>query len=422
MITPTSPNGPLDNPADDIEWLDVGPRGETRRGETQRGDHLRTMVRQHPRLTIAVVVLAAAVLAAAAGTAVSASTHHPRHVAATLPTRTTNSSSVATSASPQVVQTPTVHTGPPVETDLTGPPLLGADTGWDLFLLGPTDVTRVRPALGKVYVTPGPELNAGASLSFLVGGTRAIVRSSNVGPGFVVPDAQAAADLPADMNAASAIFPGPASDEYWLEQDNPNGPSLLQLVDANGRRLGQRITLPVTLTGPVLADGAGYVIAEGLSGAYDARPAGLRRITVGQVVAVGPSSWLAEECDDVGQCRYVIVDQATWTSQNVGPTTSPIGFVPGVVSPDSKQAVVVGPRPGGRRALYLIDMKTGRTRMLAEVPDASLGDQIVQFSPDSRYLFVVGSGGSFHVLDSQTLAEVRLGVKLPPVIEVAIRN
>jgi len=44
------------------------------------------------------------------------------------------------------------------------------------------------------------------------------------------------------------------------------------------------------------------------------------------------------------------------------------------------------------------------------------------WSPDSRWLFVVGGGGRLYAIDSSTARVTDLGIPLPPVDQLAVRN
>jgi hypothetical protein len=72
-------------------------------------------------------------------------------------------------------------------------------------------------------------------------------------------------------------------------------------------------------------------------------------------------------------------------------------------------------------AVDLITIATGAERTVADIPDTVFRDQIMAWSPDSRWLFVVGGGGTVQVIDTGTLQHIDLGVELPPAVQVAVR-
>src|SRR5581483_8533137 len=105
----------------------------------------------------------------------------------------------------------------------------------------------------------------------------------------------------------------------------------------------------------------------------------------------------------------------------IGPTTAPSSLAPGVVSPDGRLAAVARPSANRRFAIDLIQLGSGAERTVLDIPDAVFDDQTMVWSPDSRYLFVIGAGGSIQVIDSRSLQHVDLGVQLPSALQLAIR-
>lgn len=400
-------------PPGEIEWLDLGP---PERPRPPRSNRL-----LDPRVLGAATVAVLAAVALTVGVTHGHRTHHPAATPSSVPATSSPSSSLAADA-PTVSATAPATSEQLPRTTLVGHPLLGATDGWELWGRGSGYLTRVEMAAGRVVVTTVPDLQTGGSVAFLVGPHAALVRPSDFVTGYLVADGAPAVPLGGALADGGAAYPGPEPGQYWSESASmPEAAALtLYLVNSAGRRLGPTITLPPTTNTPVIADGSGYVITQAIGGGYDARPGSLRRITTGAVIAVGPTAWLTEECDDIGQCSNVIVDKATWTSKVIGPTSSPVGFSAGVVSPDASRAVLLRPRPGGLR-LIMLRVADGTERVVADVPDSSFGDQVVTFSPDGRWLFVVGIGGALDVYDATTLRQAPLGVRLPPVEQVAVR-
>lgn len=400
-------------PPGEIEWLDLGPPDRPR------------PPRRHRLLDRRLLGAAVVIVLVAVGVSVGVTRggdHHPAVARGSAPATSSPSSSLAADAPSVIAAAPSSPAQAP-RTTVVGRPLLGATDGWELFGRGSGYLTRVEMRAGRVVVTPVPDLQTGGSVAFLVGPHAALVRPSDFVTGYFVADGSAAVPLAGALSDGGAAYPGPAPGQYWSESANTSAATglTLYLVNAAGRRLGPAISLPPTTSNPVVSDGSGYVITQGVGGSYDARPGSLRRITTGTVIAVGPTAWLAEECDDIGQCSNVIIDKATWTSQVIGPTTSPVGYSPGVVSPDASRAVLLRANGNGGLRLIMLQVADGAERVVADVPDSSFGDQVVTFSPDGRWLFVVGLGGALDVFDTATLRPVSLGVKLPPVEQVAVR-
>jgi hypothetical protein len=286
---------------------------------------------------------------------------------------------------------------------------------------GDNVVVRVQLAAGRVTVTPVPAIGSDGGVAFLISHDHALVLPYDFVTGYSVADGARAVAASGTLSAGGYVFPGPVDGQFWQQLGSPDNTTAFELVDAIGRDLHRTITLSSTANGPTMSDGSGYLIVQGISGSYDARPGSLRRITTGNVIAVGPTEWLAEECDDVGQCSDIVVDKATWQRQVIGPSVSPAALQVGAIAPDGAHAAVTRTTTRRRVAVDLITVATGAERTVADIPDTVLRDQIMAWSPDSRWLFVVGASGAIQVIDTRTLQHVALGVELPPAVQVAVR-
>ena len=72
--------------------------------------------------------------------------------------------------------------------------------------------------------------------------------------------------------------------------------------------------------------------------------------------------------------------------------------------------------------MHLIDLESGVDRRF-DVPLGPVDDfAMMVWSPDSRWLFVVGGGGRLYAIDSSTGRVSDLGIPLPPVDQLAVRN
>jgi hypothetical protein len=158
-----------------------------------------------------------------------------------------------------------------------------------------------------------------------------------------------------------------------------------------------------------------------VGGTYDARPDGLHRITTGSVVAVGPTGWLAEECDDRHRCTLDVIDRHSGERRVLGPTRDD-QFSNGALSPDGRLAAVAGPTDeSGVTALHLIDLRSGadhRTTIMVDT-NAGVGYGWV-WSPDSRWLFVADAAGLIRAVNrnGHTLT---LDTHLPALEQLAMR-
>lgn len=358
-------------------------------------------------------------LAVGAGAVVAVTRGGHGHHAASGPGPSRTAGAPSTDA-PEVTATAVPRTGPPAVTSI-GHPLLGVTDKWELFARGDNVVIRVQLAAGRVTTTPAPTLGTGGGIEFLLTKSAAFALPSDFVPGFAVADGAAATLLTGGLANGGDVFPGPVDGQFWQQVTSQDTTSAFELVDAAGRDLHRTITVPQTITQPAIADGSGYLILQGVSGSYDARPGSLRRITTGQVTAIGPTEWLAEECDDVGQCSDVAIEKATWRRQVIGPTVVPAALASGVISPDGSHAAVVRAGKNRRFAVDLMEIATGAEHTVADIPDGVFGDQTMAWSPDGRWLFVIGAGGAIEVINTTTMQHTSLGVRLPAVTQVAIR-
>ncbi|MGH8963684.1 MAG: hypothetical protein ACRDWT_21240 [Jatrophihabitantaceae bacterium] len=389
---------------DEVEFLDLGP--------SRRHRDVATFRRRWPRrlpLALAGVVAAALIVA----------------VMHTNGTPSASSTTAANSPSPEA-DPPSVRgieaEVPAVVVFDVGHPLLGGQAGWELFARGDGDLVRIEPALGRVWRTPVPTLQSSGPVSFVVGADQAIIRPLDYVPGYVIQDEQPARPGPDLLGQGGPLFPGPDPRHFWAQSgDNVN--AVMVLVDSDGRPTGARIPVPAD-SSPLraTADGAGYLLFAGVGGVYDARPGQLRRITTGALVAVGPAGWLTVECDSRHRCATVAVNRANDRHHRVGPaieTNAP----PGAISPDGSTAAIFQVSRTGTATIALLDLASGRERPLEVSIDQQVesGTTIV-WSPDSRLLLVADANGRLNVVDARTARVSSIGMPLPKLSQLAVRN
>ena len=329
---------------------------------------------------------------------------------------------------------------PPMRLIVVGHRLLGVTAGWELFARGPDDLVRVELARGLVHLTYVPPLETGnPDIAFVMEPGEAIIRSSDLVPGYVVPDGGQARQLAGPLAVSGPMIPGPASAKaVWVMTGLPAAPAL-SLVTLAGHRSGPSIPFPhdaPQLPATAVSDGRGNVLLiTGNFVVYHAGP-GWDRLVPGTPIAVGPASWLVLACNAQYQhCRNEVIDTASG-SRRVLPgrvNDQPYYFAwppTGVISPDGSTAAIAARGPGGKPTVHLIDLRTGATRDLG----VSLGGQgsgfalatdfsahSMAWSPDSRWLFVAGAGGKLIAIDASTGRAASLGVNVGPVDQVAVR-
>jgi hypothetical protein len=293
--------------------------------------------------------------------------------------------------------------------------LLAAPDNWELFGRGPEGVVRIELASGKITRTVLPALGTSGEVSFVVGPRQVILRPSDRVPGYLVPDGRPPQVLPEPFADAFAVYPGPDPMHVWVQMDAPS----LELVRVDGSATGTSIPYPIG-DGVVSSDGGGGLLFTGLGGVYRMQPDGLRRVTIGTVLAVGPTRWLAEECDDVHRCVTVVIDRATGARRVITtPTTT--AYETGVVSPDGRTAAIWRFAQSEVPALRLIDLATGADHGVPVSPPQG-GDGTLLWSPDSRTLLGVDSDFHVFAVDRATERITRLGNVLPQLVQLAGRT
>ncbi len=298
--------------------------------------------------------------------------------------------------------------------------LLGVRAGWELVGFGPGHAVRVQLARGRVTQTILPALQSGGPVSFVAGPTQMIIRPWDFAPGYVVPDGAPARQLTGALGHGEAALPGPRPDEVWVQ----NNSMILALARLDGRAIGRFIRLPAGGRWLASANGRGGVLLSGVGEVYDVWPGGARHIG-GMLAAVGPTRWLTVNCYRPHRCTDVVTDPARGTQRQLGgpPVMSVSASSPGAVAPDGGTAAVFRVTAGGQTSLHLLNLATGSDQQVA-VPLAqpAAGPGTLAWSPDSRWLFVITAHGGLAVVNSRTRQVEGLGVRLPWLSQIAIRN
>jgi hypothetical protein len=149
----------------------------------------------------------------------------------------------------------------------------------------------------------------------------------------------------------------------------------------------------------------------------------VHRITTGSLLAVGPTTWLVNDCDNQGQCALVAIDRASGSRRVVGPPRSSLGPT-GVISPDGTTGAVYGEAQDAV-VLNLVDLATGTDRRLDVPIDPDVGREALAWSPDGRWLVIVGANGRLHAYNAESRelsTFAALGAPLPSLDQLAIRN
>jgi hypothetical protein len=304
--------------------------------------------------------------------------------------------------------------------------LLGATARWELFGRGPGGMVSVEPATGRVTWTQVPALDSSGPVSFLIDPHQAIIRPLDYVPGYRVPDGKAPRGLSGLLNQGGPALPGARTGGGGVLTTGV-GRASLTLTGLTGARLA---SVPLPAGGPLpltaTADGSGGVLLTGNSGTFDAGPGGLRRLSL-EPLAVGPGRWLGVSCPGHHQhCHTVLVDSATGAQRTLPgralPHTALTPWPPGLIAPDGAAAAVLELSQASQLSLHLLDLRTGADRILSLPVSQDADNQTMAWSPDSRWLFVVTDVGAVRVVNASTGQVGWLGVPLPFISQVAVRD
>ena len=284
-----------------VEWIDLGPAEPPDRARAQRRS-------RRPWYLLAAAIAVAVILVAALNHDTKRKTASPSHPP------TAHFAETAAPATTEVSDTEISPTSSPsVAVTNVGHRLLDVPADWELFGRGIDAVVRIELARGRVTSTVVPSLE-GSAASMVVGPDRVIVRPFNTAAGYEVRDGRPARDLPAVFGQQGPVLPGPDRNHLWSSTGTV-GQTVMRLVTSTAARPGCRSRFPSG--GQAGSDAAGYLTFYGTGGVYEARPGVIRRITSGDLIAVGPTRWLTRE-DEQYRCQTVVTDRATGTTRISG--------------------------------------------------------------------------------------------------------
>ncbi|QDP96388.1 hypothetical protein FOE78_11175 [Microlunatus elymi] len=268
---------------------------------------------------------------------------------------------------------------------------LGAGTDYSVFVRtgaalsdGDSGVYQLDPRHDRVVSHRVPALASTGPLSFVPVSGGVLVRPIDQVPGYFVPDD---APVMGTGNVGGIVLPGPDDRHVWIPTANGSHLDLVGAVDHHST--GTTITVPSGMYPMQLTpDGHGYLLGPRDDGLYDLRPQGAVRVADGALIAVGPTRVLAANCSDQEDCAPVLLN-SNFTPVAPQPPLRSQGSVSsnGVISPDGKVAALLGAQGG---PIVLVDLATGGLRYL-KVQVAGYMSAQVAFSPDSKWLFVVGA-------------------------------
>lgn len=302
-----------------------------------------------------------------------------------------------------------------------GHPLLPGAVAWEFFGVDSTngDLLRVQPATGRITRTPigVTTWTSDNSATVFAGSHRALVIASNA-ESFVVPDGRPASESTAGRDAQGAVLPGPAPEQLWVFTEQGRRARLTTL---DGTPAGSTLEVPSSpgLFNEMSPDGAGGMLINGVGGAYILDARGIRHISPGLAVAVGRPGWLVVECDDRLVCGQVLIDRDSGLRRTVRLPENPTLGWPGTLSPDGTAAVLMTYQDAP--SYSLIDLVTGTRRPLVRV-SGNFDVPGSVWSPDGRWILLPRVDGKSVVIDACTGTPHDLGVELPTLAAIAVRD
>lgn len=329
---------------------------------------------------------------------------------------------------PQPSPTPSRDATAPITDDEVtvrnvGERVFGVSADWELIAHGPDSVVRIEFAEGRVTITDIPQLQSSGPSSLIAGPGWVMVRPLDDVPGYLVPDGEPAREL-RSVFSGGRVFPGPRPGRVWVahDHDDPDSMAVLWRISMSSvGRVGPPIRIPPTMSEPITPDGTGYVLASSPGGTYVARPDGLRRVTTGEIDAVGPNHLLATECDEQARCGHVLITRDTEKRRPFGGTVDTTTWPRGTIAPDGSIAAVVRDDVGNRPILSIIDLDTGQERTLGVSVRGGFAQSGVAFSPDSEWLFAVATSGALVAIDTETFQTRRNPFRLPSLSRLTVR-
>lgn len=257
----------------------------------------------------------------------------------------------------------------------------------------------------------GPPLQSGSPVHVAATPAGVTVASWDDVPGFHLEYGSPRVPIEGDA-ILGPVLPGPRPGTWWhLRGFEPTGDVAVDLVTLDGSLLGSAIEVPgAELLG---GDGRGGLLVAAAGGVYAATPDGAERLTTGQLLAAGPASLIARECDESLVCAVVRIDRETGERRAVDEpalevpsgNAMSIGLVGTTMSPDGDVALVRRDRNG--LGWWMIDLAAGAA---VDVPGPAAGTSLV-WSADSRYAAYV-SGGQLQIFDRDA-ATLRTTRQLP---------
>jgi hypothetical protein len=293
--------------------------------------------------------------------------------------------------------------------------LPGLPADWALLALSGQSVVRVDLAAGSLQTTPARWHSADATVRWqaespVVLGATGTAGNAAISRDTLVPLGGAVATSP-------VVLPGPRPDEVWIAAPGHQ----LQLVGLDGWPTDQTVSLPASAPlWDVNPDGAGFLLVRSAHGVYATQPGRRQFVTRGEVVAIGPSGWLARECTRAS-CRLVFVGRHDGV-RRVLRASFPEAIGLGLIAPDGRHVAMHGLSRSGTSVVVVVGLRGDRASDVAAIPAEEHGGDPGAWSPDGRYLFVAEANGGVASYDTRKGTTTRLGQLESPLVGLTVRS
>ena len=408
---------------DEVEgWRDVD--DDRRRYRPRPGRERPPRWRLAPLLVVGALAVVVASVVATSRSGPKQATVATTTPSTAAPSTTIDESAVDATTFPRTVA-PSARADAIVSTTGFGAPFLPSVTGTKLVALRDTTLVEVDVDAGLIRQTQLPRIGSTGAMMVVAGSDWTIVRPFDNVRGYLIRAGEPASTALAGALAPGtfAIYPGPDDGHVWVMTQGNDGPfGRLQLVDLDGNVVGS--TPPLDGLQPLGVDSTGRLIVQGLGGTYVVDGDALRRVTSGALLAIGPSTSLAGECDDAHHCTMVVIDNVSGERRPLPSAAPPASFGIGTVSPDGRFAIYVA--DDGSRGVRLLDLGGGAETSLPEADQSGVGfgaspSAFFVWSADSRYLFFVSLGGTLSAYDVTTGKSAPLATNISGLSQLTAR-
>lgn len=284
------------------------------------------------------------------------------------------------------------------------------DTDLDLFARSDGRLYRIQTDTQAVTATTTPALQSGGSLMMIVDRHEVLVRGwGSPGDGFRVVDGKAPDGLPDALKAPDIILPGPPG-RLWVTTYRGDDPAT-RLTDMKGHPVHAAHGPSSYRTDSFQTDGHRGLILAAAGGFYDVTENGPRRLTRGQLIAVGRSSVLTAECDATLRCSRYLVDRGNGQHRRVG--DAPINmntYGNGTISNNGRYAALWHWSRTGPLELTILNLQTGATVARVDNNNGSNDTASLLWLPDGRLVGILDEHLFVYTPTSGKVARPDLGI------------